>query len=42
MHTFLLQSEKTADVSACDLQSPTVKKQAQGLQNSLKENAAII
>lgn len=30
-----------ADVSAWDLQSPTVRKQAQQLQNSLQEKAAI-
>lgn len=40
-HMFLTQSEEEADVGSSDLQSPTVRKQAQGLENSLKEKAAI-
>lgn len=40
-HMFLPQSEEKVEVSAWDLQFPAVRKQAQGLENSLKEKAAI-
>lgn len=42
-HAHLLspQSEEKADISAWDLQSPAVRKQTQGLGNSLKEKPAI-
>lgn len=38
---FLPQSEEKADVSAWVLQRPAVRKQAQELENPLREKAAI-